>query len=142
MIVDSPSFESHEYLRDTLSVTYKECKSCTTRTELTCIKCGVCWSCHWMVEQMDKTKLSASSRIQSSADEGGNDKEHEHILDKRSQYLRTNVIDVFGKETEPICDYLRCSHKFSEHGLKIRKCQCKHPRNSAAGAYFLLIITS
>jgi len=22
------------------------------------------------------------------------------------QYLRTNVIDVFGKETEPICDYI------------------------------------
>jgi len=127
-MADSPSFESHEYLRDTLSLTYKECKSCTTRTELTCIKCGLCWSCHWMVEQMDKNKLSASSQIESS-DEVEND--------KQDQYLRTNVIDVFGKETEPICDYLRCHHKFSEHGL-IRKCQCKHPRNSAAGAYFLL----
>jgi hypothetical protein len=122
-------FESHEYLRDTLSLTYKECKCCTTRTELTCIKCGLCWSCHWMVEQMDRSKLSSSSRIQSS-DEVEND--------KRDQYLRTNVIDVFGKETEPICDYLRCHHKFSEHGLRIRKCQCKHPRNSAAGSYFLL----
>jgi hypothetical protein len=121
MILDSPSFESHEYLRDTLSLTYKECKSCTTRTELTCIKCGLCWSCHWM----DRSKLSASNRIQSS-DEVEND--------KQDQYLRTNVIDVFGKETEPICDYLRCHHKFSEHGL-IRKCQCKHPRNTA---YFLL----
>ncbi|MFY9797456.1 MAG: hypothetical protein WAJ93_17355, partial [Candidatus Nitrosopolaris sp.] len=61
-------------------------------------------------------------------------------LDKQDQYLRTNVIDVFGKETEPIYDYLRCHHKFSDHGLKIRKCQCKHPRNSATGAYFLLHI--
>jgi hypothetical protein len=77
-----------------------------------------------MAEQMDKSKLSASSQ---SSDEVENDK----------QYLRTNVIDVFGKETEPICDYLRCHHKFSEHGL-ILKCQCKHPRNSAAGTYFLL----
>jgi len=58
--------------------------------------------------------------------------------DKQDQYLRTIVIDVFGKQTEPFCDYLRCHHKFSEHGIRIRKCQCKHPRNSAAGAYFLL----
>ena len=83
-----------------------------------------------MAEQMDKSKLSASSQIQSSADGAEND--------KQDQYLRMNVTDVFGKETEPICDYLRCHHKFSEHGLRIRKCQCKHPRNSAAGAYFLL----
>ena len=127
-MLDSPSFESHEYLRDTLSLIYKECKSCTTRTELTCIKCGLCWSCHWMVEeQMSKSKLSASSQIEPS-DEVEND--------KQDQYL-TNVIDVFGKETEPICDYLRCHHKFSEHRLKICKCQCKHPRNSAAGAFLL-----
>ena len=85
---------------------------------------------------MDKSKLSASSQIQSSADGAENNKQQ--ILDKQDQYLRTNVIDVFGKETEPICDYLRCHHKFSEHGLRIHKCQCKHPRNSAAGTYFLL----
>ena len=92
------------------------------------------WSCHWLAEQMD----TANSRIQSSADGAENDKQHEYMLDKQDQYLRTNVIDVFGKETEPICDYLRCRHKFSEHGLGISKCQCKHPRNSAAGAYLLL----
>jgi hypothetical protein len=56
-----------------------------------------------MVEQMDK-----------SADGAENNKQQEDILDKQDQYLRTNVIDVFGKETEPICDYLRCHHKFSE----------------------------
>jgi hypothetical protein len=137
MILDSPSFESHEYLRDTLSLTYKECKSCTIRTELTCIKCGLCWSCHWTVEQMDKSKLSASNRIQSSADRAENDKQQKYILDRQDLHLRMNVIDVFGKETEPICDYLRCHHKFSEHGLRIRKCQCKHPCNSAVGACLL-----
>ena len=83
-----------------------------------------------MAEQTNKNELSASSRIQS------NDKQQEYMLEPR--YLRTNVIDVFGKQTEPICDYLRCHHKFSEHGFNISKCQCKHPRNSAAGAYFLL----
>jgi hypothetical protein len=91
-----------------------------------------------MVEQMDKSKSSASTQIQSSADEVEDDKQQKNILDKQDQYLRTNVIDVFGKETEPICDYLRCHHKFSEHGIRISKCQCKHPRNSAAGAYLLL----
>jgi hypothetical protein len=82
-----------------------------------------------MAEQMDKSKSSASRQIESS-DEVEND--------KQDQYLRTNVIDVFGKETEPICDYLRCHHKFSEHGVRIRKYQCKHPRNSVAGAYLLM----
>ena len=138
MVLDSPSSEPHEYLRDILSLTYKECKSCTTRTELTRIKCGLCWSCHWMVEQMDKSKLSASSQIQSSPDVAENDKQQKYILDREDQYLSSKVIDVFDKETEPICDFLRCHHKFSEHGLRISKCQCKHPRNSAAGAYLLL----
>jgi hypothetical protein len=91
-----------------------------------------------MVEQMDKSKLSASSQIQSSADGGENNKQQKYILEKQDQYLRTNVIDVFGKQTEPICDYLRCHQKFSEHGLRVSKCQCRHPRNSAAGAYLLL----
>jgi len=66
-----------------------------------------------MVEQMNKSELSASSLIQSSADEVENDKQQEYILDK--QYLRTNVIDVFDKETSMTCEYLRCHHKFSEH---------------------------
>ena len=91
-----------------------------------------------MVEQADKSEISTRSRTLGPAYEGGNDKEHEHMLDKQSQYLKTNVIDVFGKKTEPICDYLRCHHNFSEYGLRASKCQCKHPRNSAAGAYFLL----
>jgi len=91
-----------------------------------------------VVEQMDDSKLSASSQIQSSADGAENDKQQKCILDKQDQYLRTNVNDVFANETEPICDYLRCHHKVPEHGLRIRKCQCKHPRNSAAGASFLL----
>ena len=66
---------SREYLRDTLSLTYKECKSCATR--ITCMKCGHSWSCHWMVEQMNK---SAISQIQSSADGAENDKPQKSIL--------------------------------------------------------------
>jgi hypothetical protein len=51
-----------------------------------------------------------------------------------NRYKNTKAIDVFGKEAEPICDYLRCHHKFSMHGLDTRNCQCKHPSNSAVGA--------
>jgi hypothetical protein len=54
-----------------------------------------------MVEQIGKSNLSGS-RIETSAEV-----EQEYIPDKQDPYLRTNVIDVFGKETEPICDYLR-----------------------------------
>jgi DNA modification methylase len=32
LIQDFASFESHEYLRDTLALNYKECESCTNRT--------------------------------------------------------------------------------------------------------------
>jgi len=49
-------------IRDTLVVTYK-------RTEFTCIRCGVCWSCHWMVEQTDKCELSATSGLIQLSDE-------------------------------------------------------------------------
>lgn len=45
-----------------------------------------------------------------------------------------NVIDVYGEEAEPICDYLRCRHKLSVHGLGTRGCKCKHPRNITVGA--------
>ena len=51
---DSQTTLSHEYLRDTLTFRYRECKSCGTRTELTRIKCGFCYSCHWKKEEVEK----------------------------------------------------------------------------------------
>ncbi len=45
----------------------------------------------------------------------------------------TKVIDVFGEEGELICDYLRCNHKFSVHGLGTSVCQCRHPHNTRVG---------
>ncbi|HEY9386265.1 MAG TPA: hypothetical protein VIP70_04450, partial [Nitrososphaeraceae archaeon] len=47
----------HEYERDTLSFRYQECKSCENRTELACIKCGFCYSCHWKEEEVEKKQL-------------------------------------------------------------------------------------
>jgi hypothetical protein len=56
-------------------------------------------------------------------------------LEKTDQYLLTaKAVNVFGKESEPICDYLRCHHEFSLHGLRTSKCRCKHPQNAAIGA--------
>jgi hypothetical protein len=50
----------HEYLRDMLVIKYEKCKSCNMRTQLTCILCGFCWSCHW---KNDGCKQSRSCRI-------------------------------------------------------------------------------
>jgi len=41
----------HEFLRDTsVPLKYEQCKSCETRTQMTCIRCSFCWSCHWKQE--------------------------------------------------------------------------------------------
>lgn len=124
-------------------MTYKECKSCSNRTEFTCIKCGFCWSCHWKVEQIDKNELFATGQdehihlknyVLSVQPQGIKKSErHQRSVDQVGADTMTNVIDVFGNEMEPICDYRRCHHKFSVHGLGKRSCQCKHPRNSAVG---------
>ena len=53
----------HEYLRDTLSFRYQECKSCRNRTELTCIKCGFCYSSHWKKEELEKKKKIQSKPL-------------------------------------------------------------------------------
>jgi hypothetical protein len=56
----------------------------------------------------------------------------EHRLETTGRILLTaKIVDVFGKESEPICDYLRCHHEFSVHGLTASKCKCKHPQNAA-----------
>jgi hypothetical protein len=37
---------------------------------------------------------------------------------KQTESFRmAKVINVFGEEGKPICDYGRCNHKFSIHGL-------------------------
>jgi hypothetical protein len=45
----------------------------------------------------------------------------------------TTVIDVYGEAAEPICDYLRCHHRLSVHGLGTGKCKCTHPQNITVG---------
>ena len=44
------------------------------------------------------------------------------------------IINVFGEQIEPVCNYYRCHHKFSEHGYRNHStCKCKHPQNSIVG---------
>ena len=69
---------------------------------------------------------SASSSTPSTTNES-TDKE---IHQKQPPQL---IIDVFGQETEPICTYYRCRHKFSLHGLSTHGCRCKHPMNKTLG---------
>ncbi len=49
----------------------------------------------------------------------------------------TKVIDVYGQQTEPICSYRRCHHKFSVHGCGNHNCKCRHPLNYATGVSLL-----
>jgi hypothetical protein len=149
----------HEYLRDTLCSRYQECKSCRNRTQLFCIKCGFCYSCHWKQEELEKRKKEKEKEeeIQSKPliTEPGSSypstpsstktmmmilsgeliqlqpqKQQQH----QQQLEQAKVIDVFGQESEPICNYYRCRHKFSFHGLNSHNtCYCKHPKNSIIG---------
>jgi hypothetical protein len=81
--------------------------------------------------------FSPYSHSMTVKDKGKEKKEEEkqHLSKEIGNYqLTTMAIDIFGKEVEPICDYLRCHHKLSVHGLSSSKCRCKHPQNDVIGA--------
>ncbi|MFY9796278.1 MAG: hypothetical protein WBF33_18925 [Candidatus Nitrosopolaris sp.] len=125
----------HEYLRDTLVYRYRECKSCANRTEFTCIKCGFCWSCHWKMEQIERIDLYNKPlpfvqpfRNYSQSIVAEDKRPRKQLLQKLSPTI-TTVIDVYGEAAEPICDYLRCHHRLSLHGLGTNECKCRHPQN-------------
>jgi hypothetical protein len=54
------------------------------------------------------------------------------------QQQQTKVIDVYGQQIEPICNYRTCHHKFSVHGHGTHGCKCRHPLNYAAGVSFAI----
>jgi hypothetical protein len=128
----------HEYLRDTLVYRYRECKSCANRTEFSCIKCGFCWSCHWKMEQIEgidlhNKPLPLVEAIRNYSQAVIEEKRQRKQLVQKVSPTITTVIDVYGEVAEPICDYLRCHHKLSVHGLGIGKCKCRHPQNITVG---------
>jgi hypothetical protein len=126
--------QAHEYIRDTLSsFGHKNCISCATRTEFTCIKCGYCYSCHWKKEQIEEIELrddlkdfySSLSKVR--VDEDDNDKSKLRDETRDQGLEKWGTLNVLGQPAEPICTYFRCHHKFSLHGS--RSCRCKHPTN-------------
>jgi hypothetical protein len=141
----------HEYERDTLSFRYEECKSCRNRTQLTCIKCGFCYSCHWKEEEVERRELrnklesiylslllsSSKPRDESTAAEEGDD-ELQQQKEEETEQSQGMIVNVFGQKSEPICTYYRCHHKLSLHGLSSstrHRCKCKHPMNKTLGVF-------
>jgi hypothetical protein len=123
----------HDFLRDTLVPTYKECIYCKSRTQFTCVRCGYCYACHWKKEKLDRAQLEASATTAVSAILGKYLQAASTTIIKQKPSQRQQqekVIDVYGQQIEPICNYSRCYHKFSEHG---HNCKCHHALNYATG---------
>jgi|SRR5919106_1868934 hypothetical protein len=124
----------HEYIRDTLTFRYQECKLCQNRTSLTCIKCGYCYSCHRKEEEVERKEMknehakdfSSSLRVDQYQ---SIDRKEEQEIEQSHQI----IVDVHGRISEPICTYYRCRHKFSLHGPSSHSCKCKHPMNKTLG---------
>lgn len=128
----------HQYIKDILPFRYQECISCSNRTDLACIRCGHCYSCHWKKEIEEKRLLEdriseifpsplfyvrKNVPIEKEA-------ERQPLQERPRQQL---VVDVNGRTSEPICRYHGCDHKFSLHGSG--SCKCKHPTNKALGIF-------
>lgn len=110
---ESQTMVPHEYIRDTLTFRYGECKSCGTRTEFTCIKCGYCYSCHWKKEELQKqfnnnNKPEIFSPLLKSGRKNGlteEEKQKEEQLQgqKQQQQHQQRIVNIFGQVSEPIC---------------------------------------
>jgi len=128
----------HEYIRDTISFRFRDCKFCGARTELTCIKCGFCYSCHWKKEQAEKRLLD--NKLSEIFPPSLLSTEKSRLIDREAeqsspspQHQQKLIVDVHGRIAEPVCTYYRCNHKFSVHGS--RGCGCKHPTNKTLGIF-------
>jgi hypothetical protein len=133
----------HEYIRNTVNLRYQDCISCGNRTEFTCIKCGYCYSCHWKKEQVEEIELrnnlkdfhASLSKSKGESTHSNNDLEWKQ-QDVKSGEKKSEIwgtLDVLGRQSEPICTYYRCHHRFSLHGSS--RCRCKHPNNKALGVF-------
>lgn len=133
----------HEYIRDTLYFRYQDCISCGNRTGFTCIKCGYCYSCHWKKEQIEEIELrnnlkdfhASLSKTNVQSTHSNNDLEwtQQDVKSGEKKFDIWGTLDVLGRQSEPICTYYRCHHKFSLHGSST--CRCKHPNNKALGVF-------
>jgi hypothetical protein len=130
----------HDYLRDTIVSTYKGCIYCKSRTQFTCVRCGYCYSCHWKREELDRVQLEIAKSVNLRKDSHAATIIIEQPPSRPHQrpQQQTKVIDVYGRETEPICSYRKCHHKFSVHGHgNNHNCKCRHAMNYATGISIL-----
>ena len=140
---ESQTTVPHEYIRDTLTFRYGECRFCGTRTQLTCIKCSFCYSCHWKNEEVEKQLIDnryyesnsppLKSGIKNGLTEEEKQKEEKEEQPQEQKQQQQLIKNVFGQVSEPICTYYRCHHKFSLHGSG--RCRCRHPTNKTLGIF-------
>jgi len=129
---------AHEYIRDIIPFRYQECISCGNRTDLACIRCGYCYSCHWKKEKEERNLLEdkigeifPSSSLYSGKKVPIRKEAEQQLLPEKPK--RQLIVDVHGRTSEPVCTYQRCEHKFSAHGSC--NCKCKHPTNKTLGVF-------
>ena len=117
----------HEYIRDTISLRFRDCKFCGARTELTCIKCGYCYSCHWKKEEAEKRILDSTLN---------------EIFSLSPSSTRNNTLIVKEMKESPLSlqQQQHQHHKFSIHGQGNHTCKCKHPTNKAHGVSLRVLL--
>jgi hypothetical protein len=132
----------HDYLRDTLVLSYNKCKSGGNRTQFACIRCGYCYSCHWKKEKTERDLVEPLATPDSTFLEKYPLQAAAIIEEEeQSQQEQIKVIYVFGQKTEPICNYHACHHKFSIHSHSSHVCKCHHPFNYVTGVSISPIAT-
>ena len=101
----------HDYLRDTLVFSYNECKSCGKRTQFACVRCGYCYSCHWKKEKLEKARLeplivSNSAFLEKYPQPAIIEQSDRQLitLQQQHQQQQTRIIDVYGQQTQPVCN--------------------------------------
>jgi hypothetical protein len=98
----SNCLDQHEYFRDTIIATYKECASCKTRTQFTCVKCGYCYSCHWKLERVESDRPNSAILNKYS-------QPATIVIGQSSAGQQRMVMGVYGRQIEPICNYRTCN---------------------------------
>lgn len=97
--------------------------------------------CHWKKEEEEKkvlnnriSEISPSSLILTRKNRLiEKEVEQQQSLSEQRHQQQQLIVDVYGRASEPICTYHRCSHKFSVHGLD--NCKCRHPTNKTLGVF-------
>ena len=120
-----------------LAFSYTVCENCESRTHFGWIRGGDWCSCHYQKEQSERDWLEKLFNIrdlsQISYQLRSDTLRDTDRLGYRNHSEELAVVDVFGKVSEPICNYLRCHHKFSIHGEESHICKCNHPQNRVVG---------